>query len=259
MHKSGSFGMAWHQAISFNGLMMRIPKAEAVFWPGCALLNLDERILDRTLAVLRRPEPGIRLAAGCCGQPTDCIFPEKLEKRNEALVTRLRNQGVKRIYTACPNCTVQLRQLGEFSVIPIWQTLAQHLTEADVEPAKGKYVWHDPCPTKNDPAQQAAVRRVLAISGCDVTEPAHTGRRTICCGNFRMLQFRDPEKSAVLRARRLAEFPGDRVILTSCVGCVNAFRGEGRDACCLLELLFGPSQSRGWGNRFKTTMKAPIR
>ena len=104
MSKSGNFGMAVHQALGFSGLMMRIPKSEAIFWPGCALMNLDTEILEKTLKVLRRAEPEIELATGCCGQPTVYLFPEKAGKRKDKQLNLLKKQGVKRIYTACPNC-----------------------------------------------------------------------------------------------------------------------------------------------------------
>ena len=82
--------MAFHQDLGFCWLMMRIPKTEAVFWPGCALMNLDTEILQKTLEILRRAEPEIRLAAGCCGQPTMYLFPEKLEKRQKKLRSLLK-------------------------------------------------------------------------------------------------------------------------------------------------------------------------
>ena len=59
-------------------------------------------------------------------------------------------------------------------------------------------------------------------------------------------------------SRRLEEL-GEGTILSSCEGCLDAFRSKGRDTCHLLELLFGRSKSRSWGNRFHTTRKTPIR
>ena len=258
MSKSGNFGMAFHQALGFSSLMMRIPKTEAVFWPGCALMNLDPEILQKTLEILRRAEPEICLAPGCCGQPTVYLFPEKAEKRKKKLCDLLKKQGVKRIYTACPNCTLQLRELGHFEIISIWPVLAEHLEKADVVMPEGSYIWHDPCPTRNDPAQQAGARKLLTISGCDYAEPEFTGYKTRCCGNFHMMRAMDPEKSALMRSKRLEDLGENRTILSNCEGCLDAFRSEGRETCHLLELIFGRSKSRGWGNRIKTTKKAPI-
>lgn len=255
MKKSGMTGMELHQALSFFPFMMRIPETEAVFWPGCALLNLEGELLEKTLTVLRRVEPDIGLCACCCGQPTAYLFPDKIASRQEQLVALLKQRGVKRIYTVCPNCSLQLKQLGGFDIQSVWPVLAKQLRPEDCIPSAGSYIWHDPCPTKRDPEQQKAVRKLLAISGCDYCEPEHTGSNTICCGNFHMLHTLRPETSSTMRQRRLAEFPEERTILSSCEGCLGAFRGEGRQTLHLLELLFGVSGSRSWGNRIKTTLK----
>ena len=247
--------MAFHQTLGFSPLLMRIPKAEAVFWPGCALLNLDRKIHEKTLEILRRAEPEIALACSCCGQPSAYLFPGKAIKRRAKLVRLLKKQGVKRIYTACPNCTVQLRELEDVEIIPVWPVLAQHIKPEDITAPVGSFIWHDPCPTRNEPAQQKASWQLLRICGCDCIEPEHTGCKTQCCGNFHMLAATDPEKSAKMRHNRLKEFPEERTIVSSCEGCLGAFRGEGRQTMHLLELLFGKSNSRGWVNRIKTTLK----
>ena len=248
--------MRLHQGLGFSPLMLKIPQSEAVFWPGCALLNLDGEILQKTLTVLRRAEPEIKLACGCCGQPTVYLFPEKAEKRKKKLISQLKKQGVKRIYTACPNCTLQLRQLDGFEIIPIWSVLAEQIHGEDIIGADGQFIWHDPCPTRKDPAQQEAARILLEKSGCDCCQPECTGCKTKCCGNFHMMAAKDPDKSAAMRAARLAGFPEEKVIASSCEGCLGAFRSEGRNTCHLLEILFGRSPTRGWGNRFKTTQKS---
>ena len=255
MSKGSRFGMAFHQGLGFSTPLMRIPEAETVFWPGCALMTLDGEILEKTLEILRRAEPELRMACGCCGQPTVYLFPEKTEKRRAKLVSMLQKQGVKRIYTACPNCTLQLRELGDFEIVPVWPVLAAHVRPEDISVPGGSFIWHDPCPTRNQPEQQAAARELLGLSGCNCTEPEHTGCKTNCCGNFHMLAATDPEKSAQMRRKRLEEFPEGRTIVSSCEGCLGAFRSEGRETVHLLELLFGKSKSRGWSNRIKTTLK----
>ena len=205
---------------------------------------------------LRRAEPEMQLAYGCCGQPTVYLFPEKTDKRREKLVRLLRKQGVKRIYTACPNCTLQLREIPGFEIIPVWPVLAAHIRPEDITSPHGSYIWHDPCPTRNDPAQQEAVRKLLELTGADVCQPTHTGSNTLCCGNFRMLHITNPEASAAMRQKRLTELPEDRIIASSCDGCLAAFRSEGRQTQHLLELLLGKSQQRSWGNRIRTTVSS---
>lgn len=208
--------------------MMSVPETPAVFWPGCALLNLDPAILKKTLEILARTEPEIRLAAGCCGQPSFFLFPEKYPAYRETLERRLKKSGVKRIYTACPNCTRQLHGICGIQVIPIWSVLAGTMTREDLcgpgsahleagETTPG-FIWHDPCPTQNDPAEQQAVPGPFT----PFQRPGHGAGayrpRTLCCGNFHMMHTLEPEKSARMRARRLEEFPADRIVLSSCQG-----------------------------------------
>ena len=256
MSRSGRWGMRLHQWLSFRGAMMRLSRAEAVFWPGCALMNLDGAVLERTREMLERAEPGIGLSTCCCGQPSACLFPEEARARREKLRRLLARRGVKRIYAACPNCMQELRALGGAEVFSIWPVLERHLSPEELPRRPGRYIWHDPCPTRGDREQQEAVRALLARSGCDCCQPEHTGEQTRCCGNYRMLHTREPEKSARIRARRLEELPAERGGLSSRVGCLGAFRGEGREGRHLLELLFGESRRRSWGNRIKTTLNA---
>lgn len=254
MVKPGNLVVWFHQAVSFSPALVRIPQAEAVFWPGCALLTLEGPILEQTLSILKREEPEIRMACACCGNPSAALFPRQSEIRRKKLLNLLVSRGVKRIYTACPNCTLQLKEFG-LEVMPIWPVLARQLKEEDMVPLSGSYIWHDPCPTRQDALQQEAVRQILALRGCDCTQPTHTGCKTLCCGNKNMLHCTDPVASRKIRQRRLAEFPEDRIIASSCEGCLSAFRSENRQTAHLLELLFGKSKTRGWHNRLKNTWK----
>ena len=256
MNKAGTTGMKLHQGISFGRPFMKLSEAEAVFWPGCALMTLDNGILERTLEILKRAEPDIGLSTCCCGQPTKYLFPDTHEARQEKLIALLKKRGTKRIYTACPNCTVELRLLGCVEVTPIWKVLADNMTAADVVQSNTPCAIHDPCPMRKDAAQQQAARELIALTGAQLTEPEHTRENTICCGNFHMMRARDPVKSASMRKRRVEEFSEDTVITSYCEGCLDAFRSEGRKTAHLLELLFGRSQSRGWKNRIAFTVKS---
>lgn len=252
MDKAGSLGMRIHQGLSFFSPMLRLPKAKAVFWPGCALMTFDPAILSRTLEILRREEP-MEFAAGCCGQPTRYLFPRLIDSRRESLATALEKAGVERVYTACPNCTLQLGELGTVKVIPIWPVLAKHIRPEDITALPGEYVLHDPCPMRRDPVQLDAVRALLDAAGVNWTEAHHARDGSRCCGNRHMLRSTDPEASQRIRRQRLAEFPEDRCITAGCAGCLDAFGSEGRRTAHILEVLFGKSAAKGWGNRLKFT------
>ncbi len=245
--------MRLQQALSFSPLLLRIPRSPAVFWPGCALMKYDGAILRKTLEVLRREE-AMETAAGCCGQPTVYLFPEAAEKRRRKLRSALEQSGTRRIYTACPNCALELGKLDGIKILPIWPVLLRHLKPDDLAPSNAeRYMLHDPCPLRKDPRQLESVRALLRMAGAEFSEPEHSGECARCCGNIHMLRARDPERSARLRALCLSEFPGERTVTACCAGCLDAFSGEGRKTAHLLEILFGTSLQKSWGNRLKLT------
>lgn len=250
MNKAGNLGMHLHQTLSFCSLLARCDRNPAVFWPGCALMSLDPEILGRTLQILRRAEPEIGISTCCCGQPTRYLFPAKSASRQEWIRGILQHQGVERVYTACPNCGSELREWSGVDVVSIWPVLAQYLQPEDVLGPGGYCVLHDPCPLRNSSAELDAVRFLCSVAGVSITEPAHSGVHTLCCGNRHMLHSREPEKSEKLRQLRVSEFPAGLPVVSCCEGCLGAFRGEGRDTFHLLELIFGRSKKRSWMNRF---------
>ena len=241
--------MAVHQAVSFSSPMMHCSRSTAVFWPGCALMKLEPHIISHIMTILRRAEPGIGLAAACCGQPTHYLQPQRLAKRQEALLTMLRRNGVERIYTACPNCTLELQSLPGFQIISLWPVMAQYIQPKDLCPQIQDVVLHDPCPTRKFPEVQQAVRHLLQMASVTVTEPQHCREKTICCGNYHMMPATAPETSLLIRRRRVQEFPQGMTVTSFCEGCLDAFRSEGLETVHVLELLFGPSRTRTWRNR----------
>ena len=256
MNKSGPLGMTCHQALSFLSPMMAVSQSGAVFWPGCALMQLDPAILMKTAEVLRRAEPELGFSACCCGQPTRYLSEAAYPARRDKLSARLGRRGVERIYAVCPNCAKQLEQLGGVEVRRVWNLLAGHIRKVDIAGWTGVAALHDPCPLRDQPEELGAARKLLELAGARIVEPAHNREKTICCGNIQMLRTRDPEKSGQLRRRRTAEFPPGLPVTSCCEGCLDAFRSEGLETLHLLEILFGRSKTRGWGNRLAFTRLA---
>lgn len=255
MKASGRLGMRLHQTVSFSGVMMHVPRAEAVFFPGCALLTYDPALLNRTLAILRRTEPDIALACGCCGQPTKYLEPKMFQRRTAKLMKLFEQQSIKRIYTACPNCAKLLSNFQGANVIPVWETLDRSTSEVDLADQGGvAFALHDPCPVRTDLAQQDAVRSLLSKARVTIAEFPQNRENTQCCGNIAMLRARDPEKSAVMRMSRLNGISSELPVTSYCAGCVDSFSSDGRTTAHLIELLFGRSKKRGWSNRIHNTI-----
>ena len=253
MKKAKQLGMELQQRLSFSGYLTEIQPATNLFWPGCALMNLELPILQKTWAVLNRYQP-MGVSSGCCGQPTLFLQPGKHPARAEWLSQKLEQAKVQTVYTACPNCTLQMKQFDGLQVQSIWPVLEAYCKKEDLAPlpAAGCNL-HDPCPTRKDTQQQAALRGLLEQAGMEIKEPEHTGASTLCCGNRSMMQIIHPEKSKAARQRRVAEFDPQYPVVSSCEGCLSAFRGEGLDTLHLLEVLFGASHSRGLQNRLAFT------
>lgn len=284
MNRAGYPGIALQQAVSFSPFLAKMNSSPALFWPGCALMQLDPALLLRTFAVLKRREPQLGLSSCCCGQPSCYLFPKTFQKSQQKLKTQLSSCGVQRIYTACPNCTIQLKKLGSVTVIPIWSTLNALLEPGDFVSIQGqskedvstpspntkplgntnppdlafasnRVILHDPCPCRKDQETQMAVRELLKKAGYSVFEPDHSGLRTLCCGNYHMMQTTAPEKSRALLEKRLLEFPVGHVITSYCEGCLGSFRQGGRPTRHLLELLMGHFSQRNWLNRIQFSLK----
>jgi len=256
MGKMVRLGAALNQYISFNDRFMKLDRdSRTLFWPGCALMRLNPQILGAVYAALRRSNPNMGISACCCGEPSRYAFPAKYEQRREKLRDLILDSSVTHIYTACPCCKEQLEELGCVDVSLIWRKLAQNLSPGDfdaVPPVKGCYI-HDPCLMSEQPDELDAVRELCAMAGVSVSEPKHAREHSLCCGNYHGMRLIDGQRSALMRQRRLNEFPQGACIMSCCENCVNALNSGG--ALHLVELLFGKSEKRSFINRLKYTFK----
>lgn len=239
----------------FSGTERKINKAEAVFWPGCSLMQLDPSVLFKCHEILKREEPEIGLAALCCAQPSYFLFREKFDAREADLAHLFQVNGTRRVYTACPNCNLQLKDHTNLEVISIWPVLASHLRVEDISEKGGSVALHDPCPFRNEQQQHEAVRKLLELAEVEILPCEREKAKTRCCGNFQMMTVKAPEKSVKMRENRLTDFPPDAEIASYCEGCLRAFRSEKRNTVHILELLFGRSASRSLWNLWSYSRK----
>lgn len=224
---------------------------ENVFFPGCSLLELDTSLIHKVLNTLRNEVPDMELSTLCCGYPAKYSKTEQAYRKKVAKIHKsYERRGVKRIYSACPNCLKLLPEMEKYEILPIWDILLRNF-EGSAADASKTWALHDPCPTRSDTQAQERVRELLAKTGIDFKEFDHNKENTRCCGQAHMLHRRNAQKSEDLRRQRAEESPSDHVT-SYCQGCMNALSKEELETAHILELLYGPSKRKSWLNRYRT-------
>jgi uncharacterized membrane protein YdjX (TVP38/TMEM64 family)/Fe-S oxidoreductase len=203
------------------------PNCRTVFFPGCAFAGTR---MDTTIALYeslktRIPELGIVL--DCCCKPShDLGRTEFFHDAFTEMRSWLAAYGVENIMVACPNCYKVFATYGApLKVVTVYEFLA----ETDLPgPGKTKIAdlstdpvsIHDPCVLRNESAIQAAVRELATAAGFSLTEMAHSGEKTLCCGEGGAVGFVAPELATTWGDLRHKE-AGRRRLLTCCAGCAS--------------------------------------
>jgi Fe-S oxidoreductase len=211
-----------------------------VLFPGCALPGTRPAAVRRLFTHLRRTDPSLGIVLDCCLSPSHGLgrqghFQAMFGEMRDWLLAR----GVEKVLVACPNCHRVFRTHGApLQVSTIYEALAAgELPPA--EPMAGEVTIHDPCPMRDSPEAQAAVRSLVRARGVTVTEMEHTGETTLCCGEGGTVAAVDHDLAGSWGRARHREARGRRMI-TSCAGCVNHLR-RGGPTSHVLDLLFTPS------------------
>ncbi|MGD0223803.1 MAG: (Fe-S)-binding protein [Terriglobia bacterium] len=180
---------------------------EWLFWLGCglsfdphgqAVAQAMRQILDAAGVSW-----GVLARETCCGEPArragnEYLFMELSGK----LVESFEAARVKKIVTCCPHCTTMLdkdyRQNASYTQlgIEVWhhtEFIAQVLPKLQLRSsaaAMGRAplgptttaTYHDPCYLARGRGITAAPREILRAAGVVITEVAHHGQNTQCCG-----------------------------------------------------------------------------
>src|SRR6202790_1204660 len=171
-------------------------KQEWLFWLGCGLS------FDAPGQAVALPMKQLLDAAGvswgvlaretCCGEPArragnEYLFLELSEKLSGTFA----NAGVKNIVSCDPHCTMMLdkdyRQIAEYQkrsvrVLHHSELIAQLLPRLRVESSARAATYHDPCYLARGRGITEEPREVLRSAGFRITETAHHGANTQCCG-----------------------------------------------------------------------------
>lgn len=213
------------------------PGCDTVFFPGCTFAATRSAVTLKTYAHLRTVYANCGIVLDCCAKPShDLGLAGTFQQSFSRLAAKLKDGGVKRIFTACPSCFVTFREyLPECRTSTVYEELA-----ANPPPLAGKcteiVTVHDTCTTRHVPEIHDAVRVLVKATGAVLQEVPHCRGRAICCGEGAAAVFIAPEITGRWKTIRRDEADGNRVI-TYCAGCSSTL-GEDLRATHLLDLVF---------------------
>jgi Fe-S oxidoreductase len=217
---------------------------EWLFWLGCGL-SFDQH--GRAVAHAMKQ---ILAAAGiswgvlpretCCGEPARRAGNEYLLLAlSEKLIEIFENARVKKIVSCCPHCTTMLdkdyRQIPSYAKLDVGvvhhtELIAELLPRLRIKPSGVRATFHDPCYLARGRGITAAPRKILRSCGVSVTEPAHHGQNTQCCGAGGAqlfvaddLQSQGKERVNQLRFAELME-TNTSTVAVACPHCLTMLR-----------------------------------
>jgi Fe-S oxidoreductase len=169
---------------------------EWLFWLGCGL-SFDphgQAVAQAMQQILNAAGVswGVLARETCCGEPArragnEYLFMELSGKLVESFV----NPRVKKIVTCCPHCTTMLdkdyRQIpayGQLGIKVLHHTefIEKVLPKLPIKSSGVNATYHDPCYLARGRGSTSAPREILHAAGVTITEAAHHGQNTRCCG-----------------------------------------------------------------------------
>lgn len=179
-------------------------------------------------------EPAILPDERCCGHDLlwegDVEHFRRLAEENIALI---RESGVKRIVTACPECYRTLSvdypaHVGKLDVevTHISQLLAQNLDRLKPrQPGeKRKVTYQDPCRLGRYMGVYEEPRRIIETLGLELAEMEYHGPRALCCGTSAWTNCGAVSKDIQVTRLRQAKATGAELLVTACPKCQIHFR-----------------------------------
>jgi iron-sulfur cluster protein len=228
------------------------PKAQekAAFYAGCLIDFAYPEIGEAVVKILNKA--GIEVVfpneQTCCGAPARYSGAYETAAQNaKDNIAALLKQDVRYIVSACPTCTVALKQdfsntfesLGMTDRLPQakavadkvidFSSLVQQLVNQGrlrLKPGQqlGKVTYHDSCHLKRTLKADQPPRELLRQAGFEITEMYEAD---MCCGMGGSYSLKLPEISAPILERKLHNIKetGATEVLMDCPGCLMQIRG----------------------------------
>jgi len=216
---------------------------DTVFFPGCALPGTRPKQTKQIFAMLRESIPAIGIVLDCCSKPShDLGRQDYFLAMFGEMIAYLKEQGITRVLTACPNCSVVFRTYApELAIETVYEVLAGRSNRVRGTRHAGTVTVHDSCVVRFDTAIQDAVRGLVASAGLAVAEMPHSRQHTVCCGEGAGVAARAPHFADAWSGLRQAE-AADRPVVTYCAGCAHRL-GSGSRVGHLVDIVLDPEQA----------------
>lgn len=212
---------------------------DTIFFPGCALAGTRPEKTRKVFEHIQKTIPNAGIVLDCCNkQSHDLGKEEYFRTMFSELRNYLKDNGVKTVLVACPNCHQVFSEYGsEFET----RTVYEFINETDLPETgqvSGTVTVHDPCVARFNDAAQTAVRELIDKKGLQVEEGGHAKRTTLCCGEGGAVSCVSPDLAKAWTEKRIGEADGRRIV-TYCAGCSKTLGAHGSTSH-VLDLLFEP-------------------
>ncbi len=219
-------------------------------YAGCLIDFAYTDIGKAVVEVLNRAGLRVEFPEGqtCCGAPARYSGAYEVAAQNaQDNIAALEAVDVRWIVSACPTCTVALKQefaktfesLGRTEWLARAEALAAKVVDFStlvkqlVEEGRlklppgldlGRLTYHDSCHLKRTLRADRAPRELLGAAGYEIVEMTEAD---MCCGMGGSYSLKLPEISAPMLERKLrnAEATGAPAVAMDCPGCLMQIRG----------------------------------
>ncbi len=225
-------------------------KEKAAFYSGCLIDFSYPEMGEAVVRILNKA--GIEVVfperQTCCGAPARYSGAYEVAAQNaQDNIEALLAEDVKYVVSACPTCTVALKEdfIGTFESLGMtgriedatrlaakavdFSTLVKQLVDDRRLTFKegkelGQFTYHDSCHFKRTLKASQAPRDLLQQIGYQLTEMTECD---MCCGMGGSYSLKLPEISAPILQRKLANIKatGTPRAIMDCPGCVMQIRG----------------------------------
>jgi len=210
-----------------------------ILFPGCNLPGTRPDKTKKLFKYMCQHIPSLGIVLDCCTKPSHDLGREAhFGSMFGEMKTFLINNGIKKVFVACPNCYKIFKNYGGDLTV---QTVYEFISGNGFPIKKninGSATIHDPCSLRFEEPIQSAIRDIVNRQGIAVNEMVHSGKKTLCCGEGGSVGFISPEISNKWSDIRKTEANGNRAV-TYCGGCTDKL-GKKIPTTHILDLLFEP-------------------